>query len=350
MLALVVCALGSPATAADDQPKYSDAVIAQAEKILQEHGLRRVGSQIQPLEQTNFNRLISDENRLRRALRLTRKAWEQATAATQGVEQRFDALEQQYGALNARFAAVGNPAGRNNDLVVQINAMGAQLKQLVRVRTASREETQQRRAALGKEEEQYAELVLKMRRAVDAMRETVVAAADVEDVKIAFRVLATRHESPAEIDIESIIAPLDRRVRKLEEAIFSETIPLEESGGGWMVQAVVGLEPVQMLVDSGASIVLIPHDLGQKANIKPADDARDLTMVMADGRRMTVKEVFLPRLRVGQFEAENVRAALLDEGVPGAKPLLGLSFLERFRFEIDSPQKQLKLLRIDDSE
>jgi aspartyl protease family protein len=142
----------------------------------------------------------------------------------------------------------------------------------------------------------------------------------------------------------------DRKVRKFEALVFSETIDLESEGGGLVVQAVIGLEPVKMLIDSGASIVLIPRELAEQLKIKPADDAKDMTLRTADGRRIAAKQIFLPRLRVGQFEVENVEAALLETAIDGTRPLLGLSFLSKFRFEIDSAQKKLTLLKINESE
>jgi len=102
-----------------------------------------------------------------------------------------------------------------------------------------------------------------------------------------------------------------------------------------------------MFVDSVSSLLLIPFAVAEQLKIKPEPQAKVLTMATADGRRIQAREIFLSRVRVGQFEAENVRAALLDESFPGAQPLLGLSFLERFRFELDVAQKKLTLLRLE---
>ena len=328
-------------------PQYSDEVVAKAEKILQENGLRRVGNQIQTVSCQEVTRLLADEAKQSRALKLTRSTCDEAKAKLDQLQQQMDALEIQLGQMNAQYAAVGNPMGVNNDLVARINAGSAQLKQMQRAREQFKDQYADRKAELGKAEEQYAESILKMRRIVDEMRETLTKASEIRDVGIAFQVLATRYQSPTEIDIDSIVSPMDRKVRKLEEAVFSESIPLESEGGGLTVQAVIGLEPVNMLLDSGAAIVLVPQELAQKLDIKPAADAKTLTLRTADGRRIEAKEVLLPRMRVGKFEAENVRAALLEESIPGAKPLLGMSFLEQFKFEIDTQQKKLKLLKVD---
>jgi clan AA aspartic protease (TIGR02281 family) len=328
-------------------PKYSEAVLAKAEKVLADNGLKRVGSQIQPASQSEYTRLISEETRQRRSLRLAQQAWNDADQAMVIFEQQYETLESQHGQLNAQFAVQGNPQGRNNELVARINATAAQLKQLARTRDTQKEELARHRATLSQSEEEYAELILKLRKEVEQMGEAIRLASEQKDVHIAFQVLATKYQSPAELDAEAMLSPLDRRVRKLEEAVFRESIPLENISGGMKVQAVIGLEPVQMLVDSGASVVLIPQELAEKMNIQPEANAKSMTMVTADGRRIAAKEVFLPRLRVGQFEAENVRAALLEESISGAQPLLGMSFLERFKFEIDAGQKTLKLLRIE---
>lgn len=327
--------------------QYSDEVVAKAEKILVDNDLKRVGSQIQASNYTDVTRLLSDETKQSRSVRQCRTTCEEATAKLQRLEKQIEVLEIQLGQWNAQYAAVGNPQGRNNELVARINAGSAQLKQLIRLRDKVKEENDKLKATLGKAEEEYAEMVLKMRRYVDKMRETIVNANEVRDVGIALRVLATRYQCPTELDLDAMLTPLDRRVRKLEESIFSETIDLESEGGGLTVQAVIGLEPVNMLVDSGAGIVLIPVDLAEKLDLKAEPDAKELSLRTADGRRIAAKEIILPRLRVGKFEAENVKAALLEEAVAGAKPLLGMSFLERFKFEIDTQQKKLKLLEVD---
>lgn len=326
---------------------YSDEVVAKAEKILQDNGLKRVGSQLQALNYIDLTRLLSDETKLSRTVRQCRTACEEAAAKLGQMETQMEALEVQVGQWNAQYAAVGNPLGRNNELVARINAGSAQLKQLIRLRDKMKENANGQKLTLGKAEEEYAEMVLKMRRMVDQMRETIIAAGDVRDVGIALQVLATRYQNPTELNMDAMVSPMDRRVRKLEESVFSESIDLESEGGGLTVQAVIGLEPVNMLVDSGAGIVLIPVELAKQLDIKPAVDAKELSLRTADGRRISAKEIILPRMRVGKFEAENVKAALLEESVPGAKPLLGMSFLERFKFEIDTQQKKLKLLNVE---
>ena len=68
--------------------------------------------------------------------------------------------------------------------------------------------------------------------------------------------------------------------------------------------------------------------------------------MLADGRSIAASGVVIPKMRVGLFEVENVDAAVLEPNAVGAEPLLGMTFLGNFKFEIDGPAKTLKLLRV----
>lgn len=334
---------------AQEQPnQYSEEIIAKAETKLIENGLRRVGDQIQPVAQADFTKLISEEGKASRLLKQLKSAHEEKEQLVATAKSQLEMLEGQLQLWNAQYAVEGNVGGRNNALVARINAGTLQQKQLARQRDLCIETASASRLEVNQAEESYAELILKMRNLVRAMEQTIRSASQVQDVRIAIQVLRTRHNIPDELDIGQIIDPMDRRVRKFEEAIFKETIPLESERGGLFVRATIGLEPVSMMIDSGATLVVIPADIAEKLQIQPDANAKDLRMVTADGRKIGAKEVTLPRIRVGQFVAENIPAALLTESVPGARPLLGLSFLEKFRFQIDPVQKQLSLLRIEE--
>jgi aspartyl protease family protein len=58
------------------------------------------------------------------------------------------------------------------------------------------------------------------------------------------------------------------------------------------------------------------------------------------------RSAVIPTVRVGGFQAEKVAAAVLDPGSAITHPLLGMSFLGKFKFEIDSAAKELRLLRV----
>ena len=101
-----------------------------------------------------------------------------------------------------------------------------------------------------------------------------------------------------------------------------------------------------MVVDSGAAMVALPSATATELGIKVPLDARVIKLMLADGRTISAHGVTLPRVRIGEFEAENVEAAVLDDVSIQAEPLLGMSFLGNFKFEVDSAGKTLKLLRV----
>jgi hypothetical protein len=199
-LALLLCCSISwpqpPVFATDDPPaeaaKYSDAVVTQAESILLENGMKRVGSQIQAILQSDLIRLFADETKQTRGLKSARTATEDSEMQLTLVQKQIELSEQKVGQLNAQFVIQGNPQGRNNELVATINAMSAQLKQMIAVRDIKKEDVSKLKSNLGELEENYAETILKMRRTVDSIRETVGKASEVRDVGIALKVLATR--------------------------------------------------------------------------------------------------------------------------------------------------------------
>ena len=70
-------------------------------------------------------------------------------------------------------------------------------------------------------------------------------------------------------------------------------------------------------------------------------------MAQAGLRVVCIDPEPFPRVRVGEFEAENVDAAVLDAVATDAEPLLGMSFLGNFKFEINTSAKTLKMLRVN---
>ena len=102
-----------------------------------------------------------------------------------------------------------------------------------------------------------------------------------------------------------------------------------------------------MVVDSGATLVTLPKTLANELGITVPSGAREMRLILADGSEIPAKAVTLSRVRVGNFEAENVEAAILDSIATNAEPLLGMSFLGKFKFEINSNEKTLKMLRVN---
>lgn len=100
-----------------------------------------------------------------------------------------------------------------------------------------------------------------------------------------------------------------------------------------------------LTLDTGASLVVINEDLARKLNYDPDLMRDEITLVLADGRNIKAKSFKLRSVKVEDAEAVNVEAAVLtnnqrEEGVDG---LLGMSFLNKFDFQVNQREKKLIL-------
>ena len=102
-----------------------------------------------------------------------------------------------------------------------------------------------------------------------------------------------------------------------------------------------------MALDPGSSLVVLPKKDAEDLGIATTDTDPTLTLILADGNRISAKEVVIPELRVGKFVVENVRCAVLGPEATEAEAMLGMSFLENFKFEIDAQSSKLTMIKVD---
>lgn len=331
-----------------ESPKYSPDVVAKADKILEGVGLRRSGKAIQSIGFPEISRAISGLAREKRELRLVHQDWQSVADRISNVRQELQRLNTHYGELNLQLVRVaGVDVAANNRIVGLLNATNAQMKTLAAERETLKEQLAARRATLNDSESAYAETVLAIRRDYTAARDKLAESLKDESVQIAMQVMRANFGTPDGLTADIILAPLEKRIERIEQEIFSESIPLEVDRRSLYVDVVVGKKTTRMVVDSGATMVCLPIKIATELGITVPVDAREMSLVLADGRSIPARGVTLPRVRVGEFEMENVDAAVLDAVANDAEPLLGMSFLGNFKFEINTADKTLKMLRVD---
>jgi aspartyl protease family protein len=340
--------LSTNLTAQDAQSgKYSPEVVSKAEKFLAGVQLRRSGKTIQSTSTASVSRAISGLAREKRKLRLVRQEWQLVTDRLVALRLELQRLNAQTGELGLQLARVAGDVTANNRIVGLLNATNAQTKAKLGEREQTKQLLSAKRDVLDDAETKYAETVLAIRRDFTAARDKLAAALADQKVQIAIQVLHANFETPEGLDADKILVALDKRIQRIEQEIFSESIPLDSERGSLYVDVVVGKKTVRMVVDSGASLVTLPIKTATELGIVVPVDARVLRMVLADGRSIPARAITLPRMRVGEFEAKNVEAAVLDAAASNAEPLLGLSFLRHFKTELDPAGKTLKMLRVD---
>jgi aspartyl protease family protein len=325
--------------------RYSPAVVAKADKIFEQNGLRRSGKSIQSTKVSDISRAISGLSRQKRELKLVQEDWKMAEDAVKLNRKQSLMLTRQNGELSLQLARATTTA-INNRLVGLINANTAQQRLLKDQLEKLREYATTKRSELSKVEASYAETVLKIREDLTEIGEEIVGALNKKKVRTAISVAHANYGVPLEQSAGVILKSVERRLGKIEQEIFSEVIPLRVENRSMYVDVVVGGKTTPMVLDSGASIVSLPSKTAIELGVLVPEDAPQLQLMTADGRSIMGRRVTLANVRIGNFEAENVDAAVLSETASSAEPLLGMSFLGNFKFEIDSASKTLKMLRV----
>jgi len=101
-----------------------------------------------------------------------------------------------------------------------------------------------------------------------------------------------------------------------------------------------------LLLDTGASTILLSNETAKKLKIKTDKVAKDNVLVrLANGQKVEAKYVILDSVKLKDVEAKNVGAVVLSETIEmqAHDGLLGMSFLNNFNFEIDTSNKRLIL-------
>ena len=125
-------------------------------------------------------------------------------------------------------------------------------------------------------------------------------------------------------------------------------IPAKRRGAHQLVEAVLtgpgqSSLPVSLMVDTGASTVVLPRSLMGRLGFT-ADALRDGWTQTANGR-VRAKVGVLRSVAVGTATAENVSVTFLDDKRLNGTRLLGMSFLQRFRMTIDDANSRIILTR-----
>lgn len=99
---------------------------------------------------------------------------------------------------------------------------------------------------------------------------------------------------------------------------------------------------VRLVVDTGASIVVLPSSMIEPLGFR-AEELDDDEAETANGT-VEVKMGTLRSVRVGEAKVGDVSVGFIADERIGTQPLLGMSFLERFRLTIDDKTNRVVLL------
>lgn len=147
---------------------------------------------------------------------------------------------------------------------------------------------------------------------------------------------------------------IEARARMVRQQAEEQSKPrgaeLAVSGHNIIVDVLLNRKvEARFVLDTGASYTIITKNIAKKLGIKLDGVKADMTLQVADGRKIDAKHIVIESIRVEKSEAKNVDASvMLDDSVKMdfGDGLLGMSFLKHFNFKIDLKNKKLILEKL----
>lgn len=327
---LVLCAVGllvcSRAVRGDE---------ASAVATLKAKGINKTGS-LALAADTELSKKLREEFKLKKLLQQATQAFELAHQAVVQNDQLMNQLNEQLVLANR-----SRDVASNNAIVGELRLCETQRKQLT-------ETEQETRGKANKAREDYLSYVIETRRLADKIQlQYKLLAADKEVVAAVEELNKATGKTFALVESKSFLASM-KALKKIEDTVLSDEIALRRSGNTLYVSTMINNRySKEMIVDSGASLILLPIKVANDMGVNVPSDAETIKLVLADGNVIEGKKIDLPVVRVGRFEVEHVECAVLSDKFPGAEPLLGMSFLGKFNFKIDPDAGKLTMTRVE---
>ena len=90
--------------------------------------------------------------------------------------------------------------------------------------------------------------------------------------------------------------------------------------------------------------------VAKRCDLEPTAEHPSIMLSLADGRTVSGKLITIPVLRVGKFTVNDVQCAVLGPEAINASPLLGMTFLGNFKFELNAADATLSMVQIETSD
>jgi aspartyl protease family protein len=341
-LASILC-LPVPALHADE--------LTDAKARLEKAGLRVTSSSVSNPREAELAKELGKVIPLKRNLVAAQAELVGAERQVANLQRSLAQLKQQHVQLSLELANIN--AGNvtlNNRLVGALDANAGQQQLAAQQLQQLEAQLKAARAKASEAREAYVQFVLDTRKLADSIEAEFVQKAADPEIKAALAKLSQAGK-PLTLTPSSTFQTNLRRLKGLEDTILAESIDLRTEGGTlWVSTVINGKHQVEMVLDSGASIVSLPHSVAQKIGLRPTDKDPRIILQLADGSQIEGRQMTIPSLRVGKFAVENVTCAVLDERAVAAEPLLGMSFLEHFKFEINAAASSLTMVKVAGTE
>ena len=320
-----------------------------ARAALEQLGVRVSSSGLALLDEPKLGKMLRDVMDLRKNLIIAEATLVQQEKNAADIKKQLTALLALNVNLNSQLANLRpGDTTTNNRLVGTINANRSQIELLRNSLQQQAEAVKTARTGANETREAFIQTILNMRAVADSLSQQYAKLIESDAAKSAVKQLSAAGGKSLELAQSRNFRRLLTRLKSLEETVLSEEIPLRRVGGGSLIVSVVidGKYTQEMVLDSGANLLTLPRDVADKCGIQVHRDDPRIVMGLADGSRITGNLVTIGSVRVGKFTAANVECAVLGAEAARAPSLLGMSFLENFKFQVDAAKGTLTMVQI----
>ena len=319
-----------------------------AAALLDEKGLKReAATWVLPAEQA-INRALREVRGLDRKTKSAKKNSARMERNLKDLDREIQKLTRRRRAIGDQLPGFAGDARRHNQAVATLNQIGIRLAELYEYKVAS-DEPAKVELALVAAKQAYIQHLLNTRRVVDAAVERYAQLSADAEVGVALAELAEDGQRTYTLGPTRRFLKNVQRLERLEAVIQTDRITMRRHAGTWWVPVVFNRKVTrELLFDSGASTVSLPARLAAEIGLTPSAGDTVTRVSLADGSVVEAAVMTIPFLRVGTFEAADVRCIVLPPEFPNAPALLGGSFINRFGYSIDTGDGTLTLHRIKD--
>ena len=339
---LIIC----PCWVFADEPEEKKDTTAALTEQAPELELRVTGSNVVFTGERDLSRGISESATLKRKVKQATIPLRQIQLEINRLEIGMVQAEQQLVTLNAQLANVQDVA-TNNRLVGALNTVEGQMSLARKSLEGLKEKENRARTQLNEAREAYVQNIIDLRKLADQLSAGYETAKDSPEIQERLKTLTAESGKELKFELSSLTGNLKKLV-ELEKSVHEEKISLRRDGNTFYASVVInGKHTTEMVVESGASLISLPYELAISMGLKPEPSDKRILIEIADGSTITGVLKKIASVRVGTFEVKDVECAVLGPEAVSATPLLGMTFLGEFQFQLDSADATLGMTQIE---
>lgn len=337
-----------PIASAQDAPAAGAELTAAAAKAaLEAAGFKVSVTGISLQAEADFAKQVRDILTTRKNFLNVEKELAAAEAELDLIEAQMTALKQEEVKLSAALA--GNlTVEQNNRIVGALNAISGQLDLGLQTKGKATDKAKLARAKANESREAYIEKLLALRAEAEKVQQIWTKAASDPKNQAALTKVNEVLKKQIMFKPTAVFTSAERQLASYEDKVLSENIKLRDDGDSlWASVVINGKHTKEFVVSSGSAYIGLPFTMAKEIGLEPAGSDEMITLVMADGRELPGYKKKATSIRVGKFVVDDVEIVVLDERAIAADPVLGMSFLGNFKFELDKARAVLKMVKID---